>query len=155
MKHKTVRRTGILVGLCLVAIVMVVRGNRLQDPLKPEDIVGSWVGYDGSRLCFYRLLLQSGNQGSCALLFSDEAAETYRVVWTLNGRTLSLRFSPSTISAEKMRATVTYVDALGMDLVTEGASNRWRQKVSVYKEGELLRRIAKCVEAQKALDRKL
>jgi len=111
----------------------------------PEDITGAWTGYEDGGAYFYRILLNEGGRGACEVLFVDDTVDSYSVdQWRVGPRGLLLQLSPITKSAEKVKVTVTHVDNLRLEFTVVGVDRTWSRKVTLYKEAEFLKRLARC-----------
>ena len=118
-------------------------------PPTSELLVGSWIGYEDGSLYFYRLVLAIKGTGSLSVLFNDETPEMYRVDdWRIADGKLSLKLSPKSKNAEEISITVTHVDALRMDLIVNGVTNKWQRKATVFNEREFLKRSNKTERAR-------
>jgi hypothetical protein len=113
-------------------------------PPSAEALAGAWIGYEDGGLYFYRLVLEAGGVGSCAVLYNDQTAEIYSVDnWRMIDGKLSLKLSPKSKGAEEISLTVKYVDALKIELVIDGVPQKWERKASLFNEREFLDRVKK------------
>jgi hypothetical protein len=140
------RKFVLSVVACLLALFLsgeLLFADRTVPPTA-EALVGAWVGYEDGGLYFYRLVLATNGTGSCAVLFNNKTTDSYRVGdWRMAGGNLSLKLSPKSKDAEDITMTVTYVDALKIELVVKGVTNTWARKASLFNEREFLSRASK------------
>jgi hypothetical protein len=111
-------------------------------PPKPEELVGSWIGFweDGE---FTRLDLRADLTGYCAFvaptesILHDSGVDDYRVTrWTLQ----RWRFVVSLEPIDTRNESVYLRGQVGVDnleLEVGGTDGKWKQKVVLHKESRI------------------
>ena len=141
MKPPRIACFALLFGL---ALTLLSRGLQRVQPSR-DDLVGAWVGYERGCTYFYYLVLERGGDGKCEVLFADGTCDHYTVTrWRVFTNKMHIELAPATESAEEMKITVDFFDALSMDVTLAGVREQWKREATLYKESELMARIEKC-----------
>ncbi len=110
-------------------------------PLKPSDVVGSWIGYSENYLDFYRITLDPDGTGLCVGLYLMELSSVYRIKkWTLQSDgSVPLELVPNGGGAEPIRVDA----ALRWDYLRLAVMGRsgWTNQAVLYREKRFLDRV--------------
>jgi len=138
----------VLAGLALfgaslpIADVPAAGQAKEARPPKPEELVGSWIGFweDGT---FTRLDLRADLTGYCAFVAPaesvshDSGVDIYRVTrWTLQ----RLKFDVSLAPIDSRNGNVYLKGQVGvysLELEVGGTDGKWKQKVVLHKESRI------------------
>ncbi len=117
--------------------------DQLARHARPEELLGSWVGYDEGCLGFYRLILSKGGRGVCITLFREELAGKYPLSWRLEGADLLIELTPTNREPGQLSFSVTYFDLVRIEAVLRETQRSWERKAILYNEREFMRRLKK------------
>ena len=127
-----------LLGASLPATV----STKEVTPPKPEELVGSWIGFWQDQE-FTRLDLRADFTGYCAYvapadsITHQDGVHVYRVTrWVLDGRKFNVALTPVNSSDESiyLKGRVAY---LSLKLEIGGANGKWKEQVVLHKESRI------------------
>lgn len=131
----------ILLGASL-PLVLVAAETKKATPPKPEEIVGTWVGFWEDEE-FTRLDLRTHFNGYCAYVAPPEfvthryGVHVYRITrWSLQGWNLSIDLTPVDPHDEKIYLKGR-TDGIRLQLEIGGANRKWKEHVVLFKESVL------------------
>jgi hypothetical protein len=138
MKFMTTRYTceAYLIAYMFAAL-STAKSNNLPPP-EPKDIAGIWIGFDEDSLRFYRLELDQDHQGVCSVSFVGQPVTLYAIdKWSMDRFSLALEMSPIQTGVEAISITGEANRTL-MSLLVKGTSVKWKRKLLLTREEELL-----------------
>jgi hypothetical protein len=138
--------TSLILPICMLVgellVVPAVGGTKEARPPKPEELVGSWIGFweDGE---FTRLDLHADFTGYCAFvapvesISHDSGVDLYRVnSWNLQ----RWKFLVSLVPIDSRNGSVYLKGQVGLydlELEVGGTDGKWKQELVLQKESRI------------------
>ena len=119
------------------------QARKRATPPTAEQVVGSWIGFDGGGSDFIRLELESDGSGYLAVVAPanftthDYGVQVYRVgKWSINGWQIRCDMSPISSNAEPAQANGDFFVS-SVRLTIHGVKRQWKIESALYMESRL------------------
>jgi len=135
----------LVIVLTIMAVNCSAQAHKRATPPTADQVVGTWVGFDGAGSEFIRLELQGNSSGYLAIIAPpdfithDYGAQVYKIAeWSVNGWQITCDLSPSSSNAEPAQAKgEIVVSSLRLDIL--GIKRRWKIDSVLFSESQLER----------------
>jgi hypothetical protein len=113
--------------------------DMLGAPVTINELSGDWVGYSGSGMHFYRLILRSNGDGVLVSLYNSDIAHAYRIrEWQTKRNEIALSFMEEDVAKDPITVTG---GSRGIHLLLHIKGDGWEHSCLLIREEVLEREL--------------